>query len=979
MRSRLIGWLAIVCCMSAGGPILAQESTAELRGRVADAQSAPVPGATLVITNQNTGVTRQTVSNADGTYFITAIPPGTYSLEATLSGFSRFNRPDIRLDLGRTTTIDVQLAIGNLTETVTITSETPLVDLTSKEIGGNVTNREVTMLPSVNGNFIGMVALLPGVISNISTESFGSDAVSANGLDSRNNNFMLDGANNNDDVIGQRAGSQARTPLEAVAEFQVITNQYDAEFGRTTGAIINAITKSGTNVFHGVGAGLWQDAGMTKKDFFVKQNNLNKPNTQLQTYRANLGGPVVRDKAHFFVNVERVMVDRATSISIPARPEFNASPVTQDRVWNTLVRFDHQVNLNNTWAVRWLRESSPQLNQIVPVVLTTPVAGTFPVTQNASREENDVDQTIVGTLNTVMGRNKLNTLRVNFTQEDVSFANPNFNGNGQDQAALQPQLNYLTFVDQQNNTAQARVNDAYQIDDTMSWFLSGRGGTHDVKFGGQYEYVGASSTTQDNLNGTFFFRTDLPFNASDPRTYPERLQIRVPGGLDRYQKAHFVAAFAQDKWRVTNRATLSLGVRYDLEVQQLEELDNPAFPDPSAYPVDRNNLAPRLGLTYDLGGGGKSVIRGGYGRFFDKTHFELISAILTTGPFADSFVVLFPLNAVDPGPSTGVLPSDPMLAGGPTVNRTLLASLYPSGSRNKNTGNVTIDNPDRVIPYTDQFTLGYEREILTRLSVSADYVHARARDQLMLKDLNPGLRGTTARTSPLVRVNPAFSAELRQPINAGEIDYDGLQMALVKRFSSDYSYRVSYTLGYSRGNTTGNGAPLSGFQVLENMNLDLNQGPTDVDRRHNLVISGQVLVPRTRGLLVTGVARALSGSKFTVFDSTTDPDRNGLFAEPLPAGSYTSTGRNPWNVESDGGRNGATGPGLFQVDLRLGYQLHPGPQRTLDMFVEMFNVTNRANFANPSGDRRSTDFLNLVALRAGGVPTTVQLGARLAF
>ena len=109
------------------------------------------------------------------------------------------------------------------------------------------------MLPSVNGNFVGMVALLPGVISNISTESFGSDAISANGLDSRNNNFMLDGANNNDDVIGQRAGSQARTPLEAVAEFQVITNQYDAEFGRTTGAIINAISKSGTNAFHGVG------------------------------------------------------------------------------------------------------------------------------------------------------------------------------------------------------------------------------------------------------------------------------------------------------------------------------------------------------------------------------------------------------------------------------------------------------------------------------------------------------------------------------------------------------------------------------------------------------------------------------------------------------------------------------------------------------------------------------------------------------
>jgi hypothetical protein len=204
-------------------------------------------------------------------------------------------------------------------------------------------------------------------------------------------------------------------------------------------------------------------------------------------------------------------------------------------------------------------------------------------------------------------------------------------------------------------------------------------------------------------------------------------------------------------------------------------------------------------------------------------------------------------------------------------------------------------------------------------------------------------------------------------------------MALVKRFASDYSFRVSYTLGYSRGNTTGTAIPLSGFQVLDNMNLDLNEGPTNVDRRHNLVISGQALVPKTRGLTVAWIARALSGSRFTVFDSTTDPDRNGTFAEPLPAGSYTSTGRNPWNVDFDGKRNGATGPGLFQIDLRLGYRLRPGAERSLDLFVDVFNATNRANFENPTGDRRSTDFLNLTALRAGAVPTTVQFGTRVSF
>jgi hypothetical protein len=979
MRSRPIGLLVVLaCCFSLDTRTIAQENTAELRGRVVDSQDAGVPGVTILVTNEATGVYRQSVSNADGSYFITAITPGTYTLEAELSGFAKYSRKGIRLDLGRTATLEIQISPGAVTETITVTADTPLVDLTSKEIGGNVTNREVTMLPSVNGNFIGMVALLPGVISNVSTESFGSDAISANGLDSRNNNFMLDGANNNDDVIGQRAGSQARTPLEAVAEFQVVTNQYDAEFGRTTGAIINAITKSGSNVFHGVGAGLWQEAGLTSKDFFVKQNNLTKPSTQLQTYRANLGGPIVRDKAHFFANVERVMIDRASSITIPAHPELNSSPVTEDRVWNTLFRFDHQLNANNTWAVRWLRESSPQLNQIVPVVLTVPVAVTLPVTEAASREENDVDQTVVATLNTVMGSNRLNTFRVNFTQEDVSFANPGFNTNGQDQSALLPQLNYLTFVDQQSNVAQARVNNAYQIDDTMSWFISGKGGSHDLKFGAQYEYVGARSTAQDNLNGTFTFRTDLPFSASDPRTYPERLQIRVPGGLNRYQMAHFAAAFMQDKWRVSNHATISLGLRYDVEIQPIFESDNPAFSDPSQYPVDKNNIAPRVGLSYDLGDG-KSVARGGYGRFFDKTHFELISNVLTLTPFSDSFIAQFPANNADPGPLNGAFPTDPMLVGGPTVNRALLASLYPAGSRIRNNGTIWLDNPDRVIPYTDQFTIGYERQLFSTLSASADYVHARARKQLMLQDLNPGLRTSTSPTATLVRTNPLYVGQVNQPINAGEIDFDALEVAVVKRLASDYSFRVSYTLGYSRGNTTGAFIPSSGFQVLNDLNLDLNDGPTAVDRRHNLVISGQALVPKTGGLTVAWVARALSGAQFTLVDSSSDPDRNGTFAEPLPAGAYTSSGRNPWPVDFDGGRNGATGPGLFQTDVRLGYRLHPGGSRSLDLFVDVFNITNRANFEFPTGDRRSTNFLNLTALRAGAVPTTAQFGARVEF
>src|SRR5688572_4188014 len=245
-----------------------------------DGQNAVLPGVSLTIRNQDTGIFREAVSNADGTYFVTGLVPGVYEVRASLAGFREHVRPDVRLEVGKTATVNVTLEVGRLEEAVTVTAETPLLDVTSKEIGGHITGRELTDLPSVNRNFIGFVGLLPGIVPNISTESFGSDAVVVNGTDSRNNNFLVDGANNNDDVIGQRAGTQARTPIEAIQEFQVLTHQFDAEFGRTTGAVINAITKQGTNRFSGSAFSFFQDAALTEKDYFAKQNNLAKPDTK---------------------------------------------------------------------------------------------------------------------------------------------------------------------------------------------------------------------------------------------------------------------------------------------------------------------------------------------------------------------------------------------------------------------------------------------------------------------------------------------------------------------------------------------------------------------------------------------------------------------------------------------------------------------------------------------------------------------------
>jgi hypothetical protein len=968
---------ALLAILLSASQAVAQQGSAELRGRLLDNSGGALPGVTVTVRNQASGVYRNATSTADGAYFMTALIPGVYELTAELSGFRRYSRKDLRLEVGKTATVDVQLEVGGIQEELVVSAEAPIVDVTSKEVGGNITSQDLLSLPSVNRNFVGFIGLLPGVVPSISTESFGSDSVNVNGQDARNNNYLMDGGNNNDDVIGQRAGTQARPPLEAVQEFQVLTSQFDAEFGRSAGAVVNAVFKQGGNAFHGSAFYFLQDASLTSKDFFVEQNNLNKPDTRFQQYGLTLGGPIVRDKAHFFLSLERPANDRATSIVVPARPEFNASPTTQDRVWNSLIRLDYQMSANHSASVRWLRESSPQLNQIVPVIFNS---NSLPVTENASREENDIDQTVVGTLTSVFGNTKTNIVRFAFTREDVSFANPNFNTNGGHQDELAPTLQFLTFVDQQSNVAQARVNNAYMFDDTFNWFIPGSNGRdHNLRAGIQYQYVDVFSTAQDNWNGTFLFRTNS-FDPNDFRTYPERLQIRVPGASEYTQKEHFFSAFVQDKWKLGRRLTLSLGLRYDLEDIPLPEVDNPRFSSPDDHPVDRNNISPRVGFAYDLKGDGRSVLRGGYGRFYDKTHLELISGVITNGVFSNSFVVSFPTNNADPGPSQGLRPTDPFLANGPTVDRGLLAQRFPAGTRLKNTGTVVLDNPDRVVPYTDQLSLGFERQLMRDLSVSLDYVHAFARDQFILRNLNPGLRASTTRTATIARIDPNFSSLVNTVVNDAKMEYDAIMVGVEKRASKNTQFRVAYTYSKGRGNTSGNGAPTDNFQLLDDLNLDLNEGPTDFDRPHNFVFSGAVVVPRTGGLTLSTIVRYLSGTAFTVQDTTLDNDRNGLLFEPLPAGEYSGTGTNAITVHSDGGRNGARGPDFFQADARLGYRFKLGGVRKLEAFAELYNLTNRANFANPNGDRfAAATFLRLTALRPGGIPRTLQLGARVEF
>ena len=320
--------------------------------------------------------------------------------------------------VGTTLTINLSLPLGGIEESVTVTGQSPLVDTTTATVGGNVGTAELSELPAMNRNYFAAVALLPGVQFSPSNQ-MGNDTIVANGQTTQNTNVSVDGGYNSDDALGTSSGAQVRTPLEAVQEFQVLTSMYDAEFGRASGAVVNAVSKAGTNQFKGVIFGYAASNALTAKDYFVERNNLTKPTTTKRDWGGVVGGPIVKNKAHFFFSLERQIDNPNRSRVFESRPEYNFSIAENRSDWNTLVRFDHQISKSHTWAVRWLRENAPQWYTI----------GNRQ-TLESYQDETDLDQTAVATLTSVIGDNRVNTVRVARTWEHWWHGNACFRAQG---------------------------------------------------------------------------------------------------------------------------------------------------------------------------------------------------------------------------------------------------------------------------------------------------------------------------------------------------------------------------------------------------------------------------------------------------------------------------------------------------------------------------------------------------------------------
>ena len=414
----------------------------------------------------------------------------------------------------------------------------------------------------------------------------------------------------------------------------------------------------------------------------------------------------------------------------------------------------------------------------------------------------------------------------------------------------------------------------------------------------------------------------------------------------------------------------------------MDETDNPLFGDGQKYPIDTNNIAPRIAVTRQLGASENSLVRAGYGIFYNRTLLGTVGDAVAFPKFSSSINALFPNDTVDPGPSRGLLPTDPLLVNGPFLNQELLNQRFPPGTPLRSTGVVVFDSPDRTQPFAHQFTIGYARE-LGSAAAYVDYVRIANKQMFLSRNLNPMVRADTTRTGAITRVDAfgvlgePYSQQVWLLENTGESVYDAMQFQLEKRHTKGWSARLAYAFSYARG-TANNQEARNLDQFLTDLRLDRKWGPMPMDRRHILSVSGRANVPRSGGATIATTVRYMSGAPFALIDSSIDADRNGELNDPLPPGTYSGTAPNALtDVGFRGGRNGAYGPDYLQIDLRFGWR-RTIAKGTVDLVVDTYNITNRTNFENPANDRRlAATFLVPTQLR--GLPRQAQLGVRYSF
>jgi hypothetical protein len=1019
--------IALTLVVSFAAQAFAQATTGEIAGRITDNDGLGVPGVTVTATNPDTSFARVAVTTADGSYTITLLPPGRYSVSAELTGFRRAVREDVMVAVGTRPTITMQLQVGALTEQVLVTGEAPLIDTTRSEISGLVDSELISSLPTLNRTFANLAVTLPEArpAGNFDPTKTRVGNFAMSGGDGRQLDVNVDGGDNKDNVVGSVIQNFA---FESIQEFQVVQHRWSAEAGRAVGGVVNVISKSGTNQLRGSGFATFRNDSLVAKDFFQKRGAI-KPAFERWEYGGSLGGPIRQDRVFFFGALER-FDEPGTETPIRSEAIFNeisripgASPVRviptpYDDTLLTL-KVDQRVTNAQTMVYRfsWQKNSSP--NDQVANPAATDLNGGNTNTNNI--------WSAVAKHTASIGNNRLN---------DLAFHVQDFK-NEILEVTDTPILIFPTpglRLGPAPNTPQQTTERKFQLRDDFTWFR----GNHALKFGTNYIYT--------QLGGYFYFGAfgyeltffdDPSVITGNPARYPQgfstpgavRLLNYFAGEALHDQKFHQIALYAQDDWRVGRALTLNLGLRWDANpgllpdqtsnrtIALLRQLDDPRAREITS---DADQLArttpswkefqPRLGFAYDPNGDGSMVYRGGYGIFYDQLFQNLTLFSMTqSGPEFYSQIMNFTNTDVGVGQlpnfrfGVDQLPSPPAFT---------FAAL-PPGSFGR------INDPASEDPVVHKFSIGLERTLGGNWVVASDYVHTRGYDEGRVQVINPQIRSLCDPAFPgsspsdarcVAGANTRYfdAAFVRAGLGAGRLGqinmigttneslFDSWTTTLRGR-RGRFNGSVSYVLSFSRAwggqptaSYSGNGIAITPEQQFQ----DAEWGPTRHDERHRLVASGTFDVGY--GIQLAPIVQWASSRPYTPFvgfDINGDGQTN--IADRLCASTnvdavFAARGnltairalnpngcaladvnnqRSGFIVNADGTIEERSGR-YFNTDLRITKSFDLG-SRAIRVYADFFNLFNTENLSftlrpEQSSAASATAFMQPVSLYGPG-------------
>jgi len=974
---RLVGFCLSVFILSSGAALYAQD--ASVIGSVTDDTKAMLPGATITATSLETGVQQVAVSDANGQYRL-RLPAGIYKLQAELSGFGPVLLPRVELLVGQNANVPITLKIAQLTETLTVSAESPLVDTTSSQVAGNVDRRQMESLPLQGRNWMELSKMVKGITANdVSNNRPGVDADDMFQLN-------LDGQQITQKTAGSGFG-QPRFSRESIAEFQIVTTMFDITQGRSAGIEVQAISKSGTN----------SNAGSFYGNFRSDKLNAADPVAKVvlpysnQQVGGTFGGPIVRDKLHYFASYEyerepNTIVTSPTQL--PGQTFTNAAKVTQQSL---LGRVDDQLSANNRLSVRmslWDWDN--------PFILA---AGGHPSTASIQTK---VSKNVLGSWSTVLNEGRM--------VQEVKGGYTAFNWTNLPQPSMvgTPEYNFpgLT-IGAPYNYPQYHTGGTWNARYDLNWHKS----KHDIKIGGEYLHVRDTGDWYIQAVGRYTM-TSVPSNlgqlvpasaALDPSqwnlaglsTFTQRFDQNFAANgftnlFDTFRPMY--AVWFGDNWRASDRLTLNLGLRWDAD----KNLASPPGVIGSSIPIsngvvsgdfgyktdirDWTNFAPRVGFTYNVGAGNDLVIRGGSGIYYaspvsNVTYSPKVYSQLLTASFANDGRADFISN-----PTNGVTGDD-----------------FFSGAAKAPVQSPRVIVDDFKSPYTWQSSIGFQKQINSVTGIDVDLTHfneyrdTRTFDPNLFFDPGTGYNRNPAQGRP----NPAYGQVLAFTSN-GHRDQTQLATGLTRRLKNHLQAGATYTLMFEMHDDGGIGYTSPGANNPFDY-VDGEYARAAAFQRHTVRVYTMYQMPYG---FATSVTYSYGSGNY--------------YGASISATPYGKTGTNRLNLANSGGpaatinipadvidrfdapasitsgtvipRNALKGLPLHKVDLRLTKDITLGGSRKATLIAEVFNLFNHANYGSYATSLSATNAATTALFgrpqQIDGnayVPRQAQLGFRIGF